>query len=79
MTDKHHFGELLRQLRHENAVSLVELAHELNCTLSHLSNVELGRAEPLCSSDIVKAGALLGRYAVEMLEAAKRRRVELPS
>lgn len=54
------YGQLLRDVRHEQGVTLGQLAREIGVTVPWLSKVEVGQAEPFSEAMTQRICAFLG-------------------
>jgi transcriptional regulator with XRE-family HTH domain len=66
-----HFGKLLRKCRHEAGLNLLEVATELEVSISYLSDVERGRRNPFKPAEIRKIATMLRCDERELLRAAE--------
>lgn len=66
------FGEKLREARKRAGMTLGQLARQLDISVSHLSNVELGIKRPLPVDVVRKAAAILHTDEQDLLAAAFR-------
>lgn len=83
-SDNENFGEKLRRLRKEAKVSLNSLAKMIGISNTYLSEVELGKSDPLSPDRIGQVADALGLTAAQHLElraheAVARGRVAIES
>lgn len=73
------YGELLRELRKQKRKTLGDVARALDVTVAYVSDVELGRRNPLAREQTLIVAELFEIDATELLRAAvaTRRRLEL--
>lgn len=68
------FGTALRLCREDRQYRLLDLAEKLKVSLPYLSDVELGRRDPLSNARIMEAAKALGVDPLPLLESAMKDR-----
>jgi transcriptional regulator with XRE-family HTH domain len=67
---KKHVGLVIKQLRNDNNLKQIYMAHKLNLTLESYANIEQGRVD-INTEKLKRIATILGIQASEIISAAE--------